>query len=495
MRALILFLLFIGISSAYEIDYKWFKLELLKIYPAKISLYEKEPIFIRFDIFIKENKTGLQKELLLSFIRMKPVDKNLISYQQERFIHPDEKKLKVKNVLYMKKGDTYFPFELYFDTSMMKGLLDEAVLKELSKKVLIEKKQPVYISAVPYETQYVGSFRLRTELKEENGTATLYIYITGKGFPEVPNYTVAVKNGSAKKIGFDIKNEMGYIESVQKYKIVYMDSLEVLPVRFSFFDPFQQKFVEKETKTIRLTPPEKEKKIPVEELPEEKKIDFYIQKFRALHPEYFQEKNLIEIYAKKVYLYRNHILAFTLFILVAGLILSKRVFTKAVPERIKELISLNLSEINDLKKFFRYIKPDSPAEKEYLNALDLLFFRSKIEKEKDFLKKVITEKGTYTPSDLVRLFNQIKFSLIEEQLRNLSPKKRKLVKIYIFIERYFDILLVAGLVLILSLILQILISRFPQHSHILLILNGVVVAGGVIGIFLLRKPLIRVKDG
>ncbi|SNZ02968.1 hypothetical protein SAMN06265182_0255 [Persephonella hydrogeniphila] len=494
MKALILLLLFIGISSAYEINYKWLKLDVVRMYPAKTSLYEKEPIFVRFDIFIKENRTGLQKEVLLSFIRMRPVDKKLISYQQERFIHPDEKKLKVKNVLYMKKGDTYFPFEIYFDTSMMKGILEEAVLKELSKKFVIEKRQPVYISPIPYKTPYVGSFQLKTELQEENGTATLYIYITGKGFPKIPNYTVAVKNGSAKKTGFDIKNDMGYIKSVQKYKIVYMDSLEVLPVRFTFFDPFQQKLVEKETKTIKITSPEKEKKIPLEELPEEKKIDFYLQKFKSLHPEYFEEKNLLEVSIKKIHQYRNHILSFILLTLIVAVVLSRRIFVKAVPEKIKEILSCKLLELNDFKKLFRFIQPNSRTEKEYFDAIDLLFFRSKIEKEGDFLKRLVAENASYSPSKIVKLFNRIKLSLIEEQLEHLSPKKKAVVKTYIFIESYFDILFITGFIIFLSLVLQIMINRFPQYSHILLILNTVVIIGGITGIFLFRKPLIRVKD-
>ncbi|MDQ7056718.1 MAG: hypothetical protein Q9M89_09825 [Persephonella sp.] len=58
-------LLVVVYAYGYQIDYRLFKIEVLPVYPAKTPLYEKEPVFIRFDLLIKDNRTGLKKEILL----------------------------------------------------------------------------------------------------------------------------------------------------------------------------------------------------------------------------------------------------------------------------------------------------------------------------------------------------------------------------------------------------------------------------------------------
>ncbi len=494
MYIFLMFLLIFSLSEALEIDYRWLKIEVERFYPAKISIYEKEPVFVRFDIKIKENRTGIQKEVLLSFIRMKPVDKNLISSQQERLIHQNEKKLKVKNLLYLRSGDTYLPFELYFDTDPMKGILDENVLNSLSKKMLIKKEQPVYISPLPYSVPYVGSFDIKTGLIDENGTATLKIIIKGKGFPSVPNYTLVVKNGSAKKIAFDIKNEMGYITSVQKYKIVYMDSLEVLPVSFSFFDPYQEKLIEKKTKTEKIEPLKNEKKIQLQELSEEKKIDFYIENFKTLYPEYFEKDQLLKRFFKTADRYKSLILLFFLILILSVIAVSRRYLIKKVPKEVLSVLSIELEYLDDYKKLFRYLPSEEKIQKLYTNEIDNLLFKTKIHKKRGRIFSVETYEGVMNSYQILKRFNRLKDMIIDFYLKKLGEKDRKLAVFYIFVRKNTDILVVLSILIFATLIIQLSAERFPKISDYLNLVNLLVITAGIFSVFLLRKPVIKVRN-
>jgi len=494
MVIFLVFLLIFSLSQALEIDYRWLKLEVDRFYPAKISIYEKEPVFVRFDIKIKQNKTGIQKEVLLSFIKLKPVGKNIISSQQERLIHPDEKKLKIKNLLYLRSGDTYLPFELYFDTDPMKGILDEKVLKSLSKKVVIKKDQPVYVSPLPYPVDYVGSFDIKTLLKEEKGTATLDIIIKGKGFPHIPNYTLVVKNGSAKKIGFDIKNDMGHITSIQKYRIVYMDSLEVLPVAFSFFDPYQEKIIEKKTKTIRIKAARKKEKIQLQELSEEKKTRFYIENFKTLYPEYFEQNRLLKRFLKTAEGYKNTVLFSLLIFILIILSVSRRYLVKKVPKEVLSVLSIELKYLDDFKKLFKHIPPEEKIQKLYTKEIDTLLFKTKINKKRGRLLYVETDQGKIKDRQILKRFNRIRDAIIDFHLKKMGNKDRKTAVLYIFVRKNTDILVVVSVLLLATLMIQISLEKFPQISTYLKVINLVLFTAGIFSIFILRRADIKVRD-
>ncbi len=476
-----------------ELNFKWLKLKIDRFYPAKTTLYEKEPVFIRFDISVLENKTGLKKELLLSFIQVKPAGKEVIRYSQSYSIHPLEKKLRIKNVLYLRKGETVFPFEFYFDTVRMKGLVSESVIKDLSKKLLLKKDSPVKIHPVPEGIRYVGSFKMELQLQDKGGIATLLLKIHGKGFPKVPNYRVIVKNGSAKKVGFTVEEDMGYVTSTQKFKVVYADRLEVLPVEFKFFDPFQEKVIDFETEKLE-TAVQTEKKIDIKKLSEEEKAEFYLEKFRQLYPEYFVQKGLAEAVLSKLSEIKDYIILTAFLVISLLTFISLSVLKRYVPSDIKSLLSLRLESLDDFKKLFRYVYPYQTVFQEYLSYLDSLMYRSKIETEKGVIKLILTDSQKITPYTLLSTYNRLKMEVIYRKLEKVSPFRKKAVKIYITTATNIDIILTVIVILLISFFLQLSARHFTYWSTVLQAVNAVITVAGVITVKILRRPVIKVKN-
>jgi len=89
-----------------------------------------------------------------------------------------------------------------------------------------------------------------------------------------------------------------------------MDELEIKPVKFRYFDPFQEKIVEKKTEEFLLKPEKKEVKSYWEMLSEEEKMRYYLSRFKELYPEQFYEESLISKLFISLYKYRYEILAF-----------------------------------------------------------------------------------------------------------------------------------------------------------------------------------------
>ena len=492
MRKILLSLLLIGFAFGLDIDYGFLKLKVVQIYPAKENLYEREPIFIRFDVYIEKNETALKKEVLLGYLRIKPLEKNIIKFQQKYEIHPDEKKLKVKNLLYMKAGFTEFPFELKFDTNRMKGLLEEDVLKKLSQTFLLKSQKEYKIKKSPLF--FVGDFEINPELIDEGGVATLLIKITGKGFPAVPDYTLSVRNGSAKKISTRLQNKMGYITAVQKFKIVYMDELKVLPIKFRYFDPFHEKIVEKKTKPLEIKPVESEEKIPVEKLPLEKRVEIYINTFKQLYPEYFREEKISQKVLALVEKYWNISLILTVFAGFLSVLYIRKVAVKELDQQIKQLLTLPDDRFETLKSLYRYVYPQHELFKQYLKIFEEIIYKSKIEKENNTITKIITDSKEISPKELKKIIQSLRFEIINKKAENLSKKQKKLIKAWIFIEKYSSFIMSAGFVLLATAIIQLFVKFFPEKAFYLNIINLVFFIAGILIFIVLNRPVIKVKD-
>ena len=492
MRKILFSLLFIGFAFGLDIDYGFLKLKVVQIYPAKENLYEREPIFIRFDVYVEKNKTALKKEVLLDYLRIKPLGKNIISFQQEKEIHPEEKKLKVKNLLYMKAGFTEFPFELVFDTNRMKGLLEETFLKKLSKTFVLKSEKEYQIKKSPLF--FVGDFDIKPQLIDEGGVATLLIKIKGKGYPAVPDYTLSVRNGSAKKISTRIQNKMGYVTAVQKFKIVYMDELKVLPIKLRYFDPFHEKIVEKKTKTLEIKPVEEKEKIPVEKLPPEKRAEIYINTFKQLYPEYFEEEKISQKIIASVKRYWNVFLLITVFAGFLSVLYLRKVASKELDPQIKQLLAFPDDRFETLKNLYRYIYPQHELFKQYLKNFEKIVYKSKIEKENNTIVKIITDSKEISPKELKKIIQSIRFEVINKKAENLSEKQKRLIKALIFIERYNPFMVSVGFILTATAIIQLFLKFFPEKAFYLNVLNLVFLIAGILIFIVLNRAVIKVED-
>ena len=492
MKKILISLFLFGFVYGFEIDYGFLKLKVVQLYPAKEYFYEKEPVFVRFDIYVIENKTALKKEVLLSYLKIKTVEPLTIKYQQKYSIHPDEKKLIIKNLLYLKKGSTNFPFELRFDVNQMKGLLEENFLKKLSQSYKLESPTNYTIKQSPYH--FVGNFDINSRLIDENGVATFLIEITGKGFPAVPDYTLSVKNGSAKKVSTDIQNNMGYITAVQKFKIVYMDGLKILPVKFKYFDPFQEKIITKKTIPIELNKNTQPQKIPFEKLSQEEKNKIYLETFRELYPEYFEKKNMFKDILETVNRYREVIILFLLFSAVIFVLFIRKIAISQIDPQILQILTLPENDLKTVKKLYKYISHQQELFKDYLNVADELLYNSKIEQKNNKIIKVITSAGEIYPKEIKKTIQNLKFQLINIKAQTLSKKVNRIIKIWIFIEKHRAFLISAGFTLFITAVIQFFIKLYHQQKFYLSILNIVILIVGIFIYLLMKQVIIKVDN-
>ncbi|WP_297455964.1 hypothetical protein [Persephonella sp.] len=492
MKKLLISLFLFSFVYGLEIDYGFLKLKVVQLYPAKEYFYEKEPVFVRFDIYVIENKTALKKEVLLSYLRIKPVEPKIIKYQQKYSIHPEEKKLTIKNLLYLKTGNTDLPFALSFNTERMKGLLEENFLKKLSRKYILKSQHEYPIKQSPY--RFIGDFDIKPRLIDENGVATLLIEISGKGFPAVPDYTLAVRNGSAKKISTDIQDEMGYITAVEKFKIVYMDGLQVLPIKFKYFDPFQEKIITKETKPIEIKKSTRSQKIPFEKLSQEEKNRIYLETFKQLYPEYFKEKNPLKDFMQTLNKYRE---AIALFVLFSGLIFAlfvKKVAIRRLDLQILQIISLPENSLKTMKKLYRYMYPQQELFKDYLKTIEELLYSGKLVIKDKKIVKLITPSGEFSPKEIRDIIQNLKFQLVNEKAKVLSKNANRVIKIWIFIERHKALLTSAGFVLFATAVVQLFAKLYPQQKFYLNILNMLILVAGIFIYILMKQVIIKVEN-
>ncbi|WP_457621931.1 hypothetical protein [Persephonella sp.] len=501
-KAVILIFLSIMVFSygdvlEYRKDGKTFlKLYVVKEYPEKQKFYVKEPVHIRFVIgLLKTDSRLIEKniEKILQNIKIQ----SLIS---ERTVISDiKKKVSGKRVIvdyivyFMRDYDTDLPFLISIDTERLEGLIDTAVLDKLRESFIVKSEDYYRIVPVPKDILYVGSFDIKTKFVDRKGFGTFYIIIEGKGFPYLPKYSLVVKNGSAKKTGHTFDHDLDNVRSVQKYKVVYMDELEIKPVRFRYFDPFQEKIVEKVTEEFLLKPETKEVKSYWEMLSEEERMKYYLSRFKDLYPEQFYRESMISRFFVLVYHYRYEILGFFVLLPVVILLLVIRFGRYIYPPDIREMICLRGSQIEDYKKIYRYISKDVYRMRDQIKELDAILYRSRWIVEGKNLKKAIYEDLEVYPEQIKNLFRRILMDILEDRTRTDSKKKRYLMKTVFLIREYVHlVMLFISLVLIFSLgfLLTDLFNEYSVYITGLMLILSLIT---VIFFYLLSKPKIRVS--
>ncbi|NPA17246.1 MAG: hypothetical protein GXO05_05835, partial [Aquificae bacterium] len=295
-----------------------------------------------------------------------------------------------------------------------------------------------------------------------------------------------------KKTGFDLKEDMGYIESVQKFKIVYMDWLEVLPVEFRYFDPFQEKIITTETKAIKITPQTTEKKISAEKLSEEERIQLYMERFKQLYPEYFHKESFTDRLSAFVSQYRNHIILILLFMIAVAVGGGRKILVRYIPPSIKELTELEMENLNDFKKLFRFAYAERGIFDGYLAFMEEIFYRARVIQKNGKLERIIMEDRQIKPSEIIGMFRKIKMEIINSKLKKFSPGKARLIRLYLLIKEFTTAGWILVIILAVTFILQISAEKIPDYRGYFYLINLVVVLAGAAGYILLKRPLIKV---
>ena len=420
------------------------------------------------------------------------MEPQIIKYQQKYSIHPDEKKLTTKNLLYLKSGNTDMPFVLSFNTERMKGLLEENVLKKLSHRYILKSQYKYPVKQSPY--RFIGDFDIKPRLIDENGVATLLIEISGKGFPAVPDYTLAVRNGSAKKISTDIQNEMGYITALEKFKIVYMDGLQVLPIEFKYFDPFQEKIITKETKPLEIKKSTQARKIPFEKLPQEEKNRIYLETFKQLYPEYFKEKNPLKDFIQTINRYREAIVLFVLFSGFIFVLFVRKVVINRLDPQILQIISLPEDSLKTMKKLYRFMYPQQELFKDYLRTVEELLYSGKLVIKDKKIVKIVTPSGELSSKDIKNIIQNLKFQLINQKINTISANTGRIIKIWVFTEKHKALLISGGFVLFATAVVQLFAKLYPQQKLYLNIFNMLILVAGIFIYILMKQVIIKVEN-
>ncbi|ACO04862.1 MAG TPA: hypothetical protein DEP48_06010 [Persephonella sp.] len=500
-RFFVLLFLFITFFSygdvlEYRKDGRTFlKLYVVKEYPEKQKFYVKEPVHVRFIIGLL--KTDIRSvEENIDFILQNIKIQTLIS---ERTVISDiQKKVSGKRVIvdyvvyFMRDYDTDLPFLISIDTDRLKGMIDDPVLERLKESFIVKSEDYYRIVPVPKDIIYVGSFDIKTKFEDRKGFGTFYIIIEGRGFPYLPKYSLVVKNGSAKKTGYTFDHKLENVRSVQKYKVVYMDELEIKPVKFRYFDPFQEKIVEKKTEEFLLKPEKKEVKSYWEMLSEEEKMRYYLSRFKELYPEQFYEESLISKLFISLYKYRYEILAFFVVFPVFLLFFVVRFGRYIYPSDIREMICLKGNRIEDYKKVYRYISKDVYSLKDLIRELDAVLYRSRWVVEGKKLKKAVYEDIEIYPDQIKDIFRKIMLIILEERSKGFSKGKRYLMKAVFLVRDYvYLILLFASLILIFggSFVLS---DIFFSYRMFIMIFASVLSFFVVVFFYFLSKPRIKV---
>ncbi len=494
------FLFFVLYSYGDILEYRdkgktFLKLYVVKEYPDKQRFYVKEPVHIRFNIGLLETKYKDIKDnidLILQNIDVRTLisERTVISDIQKRIYG---KSVVVDYVVYfMRDYDTDLPFLISIDTKSLKGIIDEEILKKLKESFIVKSEDYYRIIPVPKDIIYVGSFDIKTEFKDREGFGTFYIIIEGKGFPYLPKYSLVVKNGSAKKTGYIFDHKLEEIRSIQKYKVVYMDELEIKPVKFRYFDPFQEKIVEKETEEFILKPEKREEKSFWELLSQEERMNYYLSRFKDLYPEQFYKESLLNKFFISLYRYRYEIL-FPLVILPVVFILIVLRFGRYVyPSDIREMICLKGNRIEDYKKIYRYISKDIYSMKDQIKELDAVLYRSRwVVKENKLIKAVYEDLEIY-PDQMKSIFKKIILKILEERSKDFSKAKRYIMKAVFVIRDYMYLITIFSSLLLIwigGFLLFEMFSNYRMHIILIIMFLSLLV---IIFFYFLSKPRIRV---
>ncbi len=357
-------------------------------YPEKNVFYIKEPVKITVNITSKDKE-------VLSYIDVIPlVDKSKILFFKKKSI--SKSTLKVKFTFFLLKTGTYIiPFSIKIKSSVL----------NLEKKIYPGRN---FIAvSIPSETVYVGNFQIKTFIKNKNGLAEFHVVIKGRGFPFLPEHNIVVKNGSGKKIRTIINRDLDFIEQEEVFKIIYLDKLEIRPVKFVFFNPFKSKIVELKTEPVIIDRGTQKKELIKYD------TDFYLKKFSSLYPEFFVKENPYKRYIIMISTYKYHmILSFLIFLFILYLYLF-RVSKKQIPEHIQIFMSIDIKNREDLKKLYKFITLHYYSLKKDIEYLEgVIFGKQKIDKRRinSILKNIVTKSPS--SKKLLYLFYFKKFSRI-----------------------------------------------------------------------------------
>ncbi|MDQ7056717.1 MAG: hypothetical protein Q9M89_09820 [Persephonella sp.] len=373
----------------------------------------------------------------------------------------------------------------------MKNLLSEELINMMSEKVLLEKNS-LFISMKSHITPLMWEiFDIKIYLKGEKGLATLTVKISGKGFPYLPDYRLIVKNGTSKKVQRSTKHSMGYVESIQKFKISYLDEVEVLPVTFKFFDPYQEKLREIKTETIRILPVEKEGKKQVKPMSEEEKIKLKIENFKRLHPEFFEKTSFYEKILREAFVYKHYIIGFTALIFFLILTALKRIFQTSVSPSVREITALKIESLNDFKKLYRFFPEKKMSS--YLSRTEKLLFKSEIKEIRGKLLYIKSEGKVYTPQKILRMFEEMKWEIIKEKTENLPRKKKTVARLYYLLNRYSEFALCLVMLLLITSFIQFFTEKFPQHWQMLTLINILTGIAFLFYMIAVKRKVIKVQ--
>ena len=359
LKVLVLFISLINSSYGDVFETKNYSVEL--IYPEKDVFFVKQPITV--EVIVKSKKAVSLKK-----ITIKP-DIPFIYYNTQKYSNKNQLKQKFV-IFFLKKGKYQIPF----------------IIKTSDGVFTVKSQRTFSFVPVPEGISFVGDFSITTRLKKEQGNVTFFITISGRGFPEVPNHSLVVKNGSAKKIKHIFKNNLDKVFSTEVFRIVYMDKLEVEPVKFRYFDPFKGKIIEKKTEKIIL-----KRKIIQKTF---KEAD-YIKEFKELYPEYFYKKDYSMDFLILLNRYTLHILYAFFILLFFAFMAIYMTGKRLIPEKVLYFMSLNSKELDSYKKLYRFISVEMPHLKEYINQLENCLYKEKKPEKKVFnsiLKTVLYQK-------------------------------------------------------------------------------------------------------
>ncbi|NPA13373.1 MAG: hypothetical protein GXO45_05245, partial [Aquificae bacterium] len=196
-----------------------------------------------------------------------------------------------------------------------------------------------------------------------------------------------------------------------------------------------------------------------------------------------------------VYRYKDYILLTVGLLMVLSVAFLHRFLVKGVPTEVKRILSIKLDELKDIKKLFPYVYTNKPLLEEYLQFLEDTLYRGKVETEGVILKSIQIGERQITPAQLYKRFKQLRDGVIHSLLAPLSKRRRIQTKVYLFIHDNFGVLLLVSLFTLASGILHLFAQLYPKEKPILIVINILFFVALLVGIKLLKKPMIKVRDG
>jgi hypothetical protein len=347
------------------------------LYPDKEIFYVKEPLKIVFKITSDKGEA-------LKYLKIQPMIGKNVFIQRKKSI--EKNILKETFVLFfLREGKSLLPFKISYQSDVFSG------------EKSISSDRTFLIVPIPKDISYVGDFFISGKFEGKNGVGTYTLRIKGKGFPFLPKHTLIVKNGSGKKIRYIIDRNMEYVYQEEKFKIVYLDSLKIKPVKFTFFNPYLKKVITVETEEITLSK-EKTPEEPWRKLSEIEKEKFYIQKFKNLYPELFEKKSVIDEAVLLAYNLRYHLLSFFLILFAVVTALLVRLSRKYLPEDVYVLLKLDMGKEEDIKRLYKYLSTSDYSFRHLKNQIERQLYKKEPVKKEIFLSiidEIFIQKTRY----------------------------------------------------------------------------------------------------